>query len=192
MIVDSHAHAFPPMGGPSRHRSTREHMRYVQHLVKFHHQPVRRVADNSIYTGQTLYDGVDESMEGLVDVNHRGMGFGKFGWTSGGVDYSKQYLPPTLSKLHAPPELMVAQMDYVGVDRAVLQTGHAYGRLNRYLSDAVRSFPDRFWALAMVDEWRADQPGQVRTLDRAVNELGLPWAVISVRQPAPAQSHRAG
>jgi predicted TIM-barrel fold metal-dependent hydrolase len=148
-------------------------MAYVQHLLKFHHQPVRRVVDNAIDAGQTLYDGTDESMDGLLDVKHRGIGFGKFGWTSEGVDYSKQYLPPTLSRLHAPPELMVAQMDYVGVDRAVLQTGHAYGRLNRYLSDAVRSFPDRFWALAMVDEWRADHPSQVRTLDRAVNALGL-------------------
>jgi predicted TIM-barrel fold metal-dependent hydrolase len=174
MIVDSHAHAFPPMGGPSGHRSTREHMRYVQHLLMFHHQPVRRVSDNSIYTGANLlHDGKDFSLDGLTDVNYRGGTHGKFVWTADGVDYSLQYLPPTLTNLHAPPELMVAQMDYAGVDKAVLQTGHAYGRLNRYLSEAARKFPERFWALAMIDEWRADHPGQIRALDQAIGELGL-------------------
>ena len=64
-------------------------------------------------------------------------------------------------------------MDFVGVDRAVLQTGHVYGRLNRYLSEAVHRFPDRLWGLAMVDEWLVDSPGQRSSLDRAVGELGL-------------------
>ena len=173
MIVDSHTHVFPPMGGPSGHRSTRDHVRFVQHLLMFHHQPVRRAEDNSIITRQTLYDGQDPSLDGLTEVNFRGGGYGKFVWTVDEADYSIQYLPPTLTRLSAPPELMVAQMNYVGVDRVVLQTGHAYGRLNRYLAEAVRKFPDRFWALAMVDEWRAHRPSQIRVLERAINELGL-------------------
>ena len=173
MIIDSHAHAFPPMGGASGHRTSRDHMRYVQHLLTFHHQPVRRMDDNSIFTEQTLNDGGDLSLEGLTDVDFRGGGSGKFAWTNGGIDYSLQYLPPTLTRLHAPPELMVAQMDYVGVDRAVLQTGHLYGRLNRYISNAVKRYPDRFWGLVMIDEWRADRPGQLRTLERAVGDMGL-------------------
>ena len=173
MIIDSHAHAFPNMGGASGHRTRREHMRYVQHLLMFHHQPVRRVVDNAIIDGQTLNDGKDLSLDGLTEVDFRGGDFGKFAWTSGGDEYSLQDLPPTLTRLHAPPELMIAQMDYVGVDKAVLQTGHAYGRLNRYLSEAVRKYPDRFWALAMLDEWRVDRADRTRTLDRAVNELGL-------------------
>ncbi len=173
MIVDSHAHVFPPMGGAAGHRTARQHQRYVQHMLMFHHQPVRRVDDNSILDRQTLVQGDDYSLESLTDVNFRGGDYGKFIWTVDGVDYSKQYLPPTMTSLHSPPELMVAQMDYVGVDRAVLHNGHSYGRLNRYLSDAVRRYPDRFWGLALVDEWRVDQPGQVRSLDRAINELGL-------------------
>jgi predicted TIM-barrel fold metal-dependent hydrolase len=148
-------------------------MRYIQHNLGSHHQPVRRDDDGSVVTGQTLFDARDPSLEGLTEVDYRGGGHGKFRWTVGGVDHHLQYLPPTLTRLSAPPELMVAQMDYVGVDRAVLQTGHAYGRLNRSISQAVRRFPDRFWGLAMVDEWRADRPGQLRTLDRAVGDLGL-------------------
>ncbi len=173
MIIDSHAHAFPSMGSSSGHRDTQEHMRWVQHSMRFHHQPVRRVDDNSIFRGQTLYDGIDPTLNGLTDVNYRGGDYGKFIWTVDGTDYSQQYLPPTLTNLAAPPELMVAQMDYAGVDKAVLQTGHAYGRLNRYLANAVRKFPHYFWGLAMVDEWKADHTSQIRTLDRAIDELGL-------------------
>ena len=72
MIVDSHAHAFPPMGGPSGHRTAREHMRYVQHMLMFHHQPVRRADDGSVISRQTLYDGRDVSLDGLTDVDIRG------------------------------------------------------------------------------------------------------------------------
>ena len=174
MIVDSHAHIFPPMCGRSGFPSVREHMRYVQHMLMFHHQPVRRSDDNSRYLGDNmLYDGRDASMGGLAEVEFRGSTYGRFAWSSGGVHYYTQYLPPTLADLSSTPEQMIAQMDYAGVDRAVVQTGHAYGRLNGYISDAVRSYPDRLWGLALVDEWRADQPGQLRGLDRAVLQLGL-------------------
>ena len=173
MIIDSHAHAFPPMGGPSGFASAGRHAMYTQHALAFHHQPVRRAADNSQVHEQTLYDGEDVTLDGLTDVGFRGGGFGRLAWTAAGEDCYLQYLPPTLVNLSAPPELMVAQMDYVGVDRAVLQTGHLYGRLNRYLSGAVRRFPDRFWALAMIDEWRADSSSQLRALDRAIVGLGL-------------------
>ncbi len=173
MLVDSHAHAFPPMGGRSGFKTTYEHMRYCQNMLVNHHQPSRRMEDNTIINHQTLYDGTDVSMTGLTKVNFRGDTYGKFAWTVDGENYCKQYLPPTLTKLHAPPELMLAQMDYVGVDRAVFQTGHSYGRLNRYLSSAVAKYPDRFWALAMVDEWQADRPSQTRALDKALGELGL-------------------
>jgi len=148
-------------------------MRYAQLTLMFHHQPTRTVSDNSILTRQTLVEPDQPMISGLTEVNLRGGRQGKFVWTVDGADYTKQYLPPTISGLEASPELMIAQMDYVGVDRAVLQTGHIYGKLNRYLSDAVRKYPGRFWGLAMVDEWRADHSSQFRVVDRAVNELGL-------------------
>ncbi len=148
-------------------------MRYAQLTLMFHHQPARAVSDNSILDRQTLVDPNEPSIAGLTDVDLRGGKDGKFVWTVEGADYTKQYLPPAMSRLEASPELMIAQMDYAGVDRAVLQTGHIYGKLNRYLSDAVRRYPQRFWGLAMVDEWRADHGSQIRVLDRAVNELGL-------------------
>ena len=161
------------MGGPAGHRTTREHQRHVQHMIKLHHQPVRRVEDNAVLSRQTLYDGHDLTLDGLTEVSFRGGGYGRFFWNVDGADHYRQYLPPTLTNLSAPAELMVVQMDYAGVDRAVLQTGHSYGRLNRFLADAVARFPERLWALAMVDEWRADQPSQIAALEYAINDLGL-------------------
>ena len=161
------------MGGPSGFVSSERHAMYTQHGLAHHHQPVRRFSDQTQVREQTLCDGEDVTLDGLTDVGFRGGGFGRLAWTAAGEDCYLQYLPPTLTNLSAPPELMVAQMDYVGVDRAVLQTGHLYGRLNAYLAGAVREFPERFWALAMIDEWRADSPSQLRTLERAIADLGL-------------------
>jgi predicted TIM-barrel fold metal-dependent hydrolase len=150
-----------------------EHMLYVQHMLMFHHQPVRREDNNSILNRNTLVRSDDFSLQGLTDVGIRGGDFGRFEWDVDGIPYQIQYLPPSLERLHAPPELMLAQMDYVGVDKAVFQTGHSYGCLNRYLSDSVAKHPDRFWGLAMVDEWKVDQASEINTLDIAINELGL-------------------
>ena len=173
MIIDSHAHIFPPLGGPSGFKSQILHSKYIQHALMFHHQPVRRLKDHSVVNEQNLYDENNITMEGLANVDFRGGGFGRLAWTAGGDDHYLQYLPPTLIGNSASAELMIAQMDYVGIGRAVLQTGHLYGRLNRYLSMAVKKFPDRFWALAMIDEWRADSPSQLRILENAITDLGL-------------------
>jgi predicted TIM-barrel fold metal-dependent hydrolase len=173
VIVDSHAHIFPPLGGPSGFASRRDHTRYLQHQMAGHHMPTRRTADNAITSGETLLKGDGITLDGLTDVDFRGGGFGRLAWIFDGERYHKQYLPPTLTQLSSPPELMVAQMDYIGVDKAVLQTGHLYGRLNRYISNAVKQYPERFWGLAMIDEWRADQHGQLRTLERAIGNMGL-------------------
>ena len=173
MIVDSHAHVFPPMGGPSGHPSAAEHLRYVQHTIMTHHQPVRRVSDNVVVSHQTLFDGKDTALDAMYDVDFRGGGHGKFAWTSDGVDYLKQYLPPSMRDLESTPEYIIAQMDYAGVDRAVIQSGHLYGRLDDYIAEAVRRYADRFWGLALVDEWNIDDPSEARSLDIAVDEYGL-------------------
>ena len=173
MIVDSHAHVFPPMGGASGHPSAAEHLRYVQHTIMTHHQPVRRVSDNVAVPHQTLFDGEDTALDAMYDVDFRSGGHGKFAWTSGGVGYTKQYLPPSMRDLESTPEYIVAQMDYAGVDRAVIQSGHLYGRLNDYIAEAVRRYPDRFWGLALVDEWKIDDSSETRSLDMVIDEYGL-------------------
>jgi hypothetical protein len=120
-------------------------------------------------------------MRGLTEVGFRGSTYARFAWSSGGVHYYTQYLPPTLADMSATPEQMIAQIDYAGVDRAVVQTGHAYGRLNGYISDAVRSYPDRLWRLALVDEWRARPTGPA-SRSRSCRAATWPtWAMVPVR-----------
>ena len=174
MIIDAHGHAFPPLGGPAGFPSTKEHLRYAQHEMMFHHQPFRRLDNGEIYNGTNpLFRGEDMTLNGLTSVDFRGGGFGRYAWTSNGVDYTIQYLPSTLTNLEAPAESMIAQMDLVGVQKAVLHNGHSYGMLNEYLSSCVKKFPDRFWALSLVDEWKIDNPSEIETLDHSIQNLGL-------------------
>ena len=155
MIVDSHQHIFPPMGGAAGHSSRREHMRFIQREIATHHLPVRRASDGAVADfGQSLLDRRGHAVKNLTDVAFRGGEFGRLMWSHGGEDYYKQYLPPHMRDLSAPADQMVAQMDHAGIEKAVLHNGHTYGRLNRFLSDAVRKYPDRLWGMALVDEWR--------------------------------------
>lgn len=173
MIVDIHAHALPRLAGPSGHGLFEDHMKHLQHHLYFHIQGVRRARDGAPVREQTLFDGQNDGLSGMYEVNFRIGRFGRLEWTYAGEDYYVQWMPPTLADMAAPPELMIQQMDYVGVDKAVLQNVHVYGDLNKYLSECVRSYPDRFIALAVVNEWEADQESQVLRLRHAITELGL-------------------
>jgi predicted TIM-barrel fold metal-dependent hydrolase len=75
--------------------------------------------------------------------------------------------------MEAPPELIIQQMDYVGVDVAVLQNAHLYGKLNELFAEAVRRYPNRLVGLAEVDEPQAHTDREISQLHYAVEELGL-------------------
>ena len=165
--VDSHVHIFPNMGGPSGFESVERHMQFATQIV-FHRSVGRRLHDNAPVVGREWHKGED-----LYQVNLRGGDFGRFLWTADGVDYARYYLPPTARNLDSPPEQIISQMDYVGVDRAVVQAGHVYGRLNEYLAQVADDYTDRLWSLATIEEWRADDPSQIAEIERAVRELGL-------------------
>ena len=173
MIIDSHAHIFPPMSGASGHSSDAEHMIYIQHMLMFNGQPVRDTESGEILNEQSLVTPGGFSFDYLSDVNIYASDHGKFNWFYNSKNYYRQYLPPTLANLEATPELMIAQMDYVGIDKAVLQTGHSYGKLNKYIKKAIDKFPDRFWGLAMIDEWKSDQYSEIENLEIAIKEDGL-------------------
>ena len=129
MIIDAHAYCFPPIGDAHGAPSAHEHLRYVQREMADHHQPVWRLADRAPGHNGMLADPGDRTLRGLREVGFRAGGHGRFAWTADGHEYAKQYLPPTLADLAHPPEMLVAQMDYVGVDCALLHTDHLMGRL---------------------------------------------------------------
>jgi len=81
-----------------------------------------------------------------------------------------------------PPEHMIAHMDWIGVDKAVLYQGHIYGRLNDYLANCVRKWPDRFAAVAQIEESKAMEESQLKELRRAIRTLGLKGLYFEVPQ----------
>ena len=174
MIIDAHAYCFPPLGEANGFPTATEHLRYLQREMADHHQPAWRLGDRAAGDSATLADPADRTIRGLREVRFRSGGYGRFVWTVDGADYAKQYLPPYLTDLSHPPEMLVAQMDYVGIDRAVLHASPIMGMLNDYLAECVRRYPDRLLALAAVREWEieTDPNAAVAEVKRAY-DLGL-------------------
>lgn len=173
MIIDNHAHIFPYLGGRSEHKSKKIRLTYAQKSINGHFEPVRRLADYKVVHGIALWDKDKPGPEGMYDVNFRAGKFGRYEWTKDGVDYCKQYMPVGLQEMVAPPEFLIAQMNFVGIDKAVLQRGHIYGKLENYYRRAIKKFPDRFIGLAQIDESKAYTDGQIAELHRAIDKLGL-------------------
>jgi predicted TIM-barrel fold metal-dependent hydrolase len=109
----------------------------------------------------------------MRDVDFRVGANGRLELTSNDVDYWLQWLPPSSRDTSLPPETMLAHMDYVGVDKAVLCPTHIYGELNQYTAQCVALYPDRFLGLASIREWLAFQPYEIDRLTHAVEGLSL-------------------
>jgi predicted TIM-barrel fold metal-dependent hydrolase len=137
-----------------------------------HHQPVWRLRDRAPGSNDMLADPADRTLRGLRDVDFRPGGHGRFVWRVDGEEYAKQYLPPYMTDLSHTPEMLVAQMDYAGVQWAVLHTDHLMGRLNEFLAGCVRRHPTRLLALASVVEWEIEQDPE-----RAVDEVRRAYAL---------------
>lgn len=79
----------------------------------------------------------------------QGIGYGRV--SSG--DEIIQAWPPLCPDTKHTPEMLVAHMDWVGIDKAVLLQGPFYGDCNDYVRGAVRRFPERFIGTAYLDPW---------------------------------------
>jgi predicted TIM-barrel fold metal-dependent hydrolase len=64
-----------------------------------------------------------------------------------------QLLPPLAERVEHTAEMLLAHMDWVGVDKVVLLQGPFYGECNAYVAEAVTQHPDRFIAAAYFDPW---------------------------------------
>jgi predicted TIM-barrel fold metal-dependent hydrolase len=171
VIVDSHAHIFPFLGGASGYGSVDEHLRWLQLYMVRHTEPVRRVADGSLVEDPRLAQLPLDHISKLNDVGFRVGKNGRFIWDTDEAENYIQFMPPSLQTNSSDPEYLLAEMARAGVDMAVLQNAHLYGLLNEYFADAVGAYPGRFVGLAQVDEVTADQEAGV--LVKAVKELGL-------------------
>ena len=182
-VFDVHAHIFPSLGelqpgedADRMARRLRAHQ-YHQHTrggpaLAGPEWGVFRIRDNvQVHEALMLGDADGESW--MPHMDFRIGAFGRTEFTSGGEDYRIQWLPPTLRDSSVPPDLMIAQMDYAGVDKALIQHDHLYGRLDDYLADCMKQYPGRFAALAQVDEWVGGTPEQVERVRHQIEDLGF-------------------
>jgi predicted TIM-barrel fold metal-dependent hydrolase len=173
MIVDGHAHIFPFLGSAAGFPAVADHLRVLQLYLVGHGQPVRRLADHALVDEPGLAELPLDGPERLHDVAFRVEDNGRFVWRSAGEDRYIHFMPPSLQANACSAELLLAEMAYAGVDVAVLQNAHLYGRLSEYFAAAVARYPGKFIGLAEVDEPNADQETEQRDLRVAVRELGL-------------------
>jgi predicted TIM-barrel fold metal-dependent hydrolase len=173
MIVDCHAHVFPHWQGACGHPSAAIHLKYLQKVVTRPAARTFRARDGAEVKPTMLFRAGDNTWAGLTDVDFRVGRFGQLAFTWEGDDYYVQYQPVGMQELACPPELMLAQMTYAGVDHCVLQAGGGYGAMNDYNAYAQHQYPRKFTGLLHVDEGVADRGEMLAEVERAATTLGL-------------------
>ena len=90
----------------------------------------------------------------------RGLGYGRIAVG----DEETQLLPPYNETTVFTPEMLLANMDWAGVDRAVLLQGPFYGECNSYVLEALGRYPDRLVGAAYFDPWGPNNRQEFETI----------------------------
>lgn len=62
-----------------------------------------------------------------------------------------QFLPPAFEQSRSTPDMLIAYMDWCGIEKAVLMPNPYYGYHNRYFAESVKRYPQRLKGVALVD-----------------------------------------
>ena len=177
MIYDGHAYCFPPPGRNGGFADPAEFWRHLQlFMAQARQQPCWRRADRAPADATGLYDPDRPwRFDGLRDAAFRTGNHGLVEWTTDGEDYVKQALPPWTVDFAFPADSLVAEMDYAGIDRALLHRTPYMGLDDGYIADCCQRHPGRIQGLAHVPEWwfpgRTDDA--IGKLQRAIGDHGL-------------------
>ncbi len=189
MIVDSHAYCFTAPDTLAGHASVEDHLDLWQWAYAGHHQPAFRVRDRAPGDATLLLAPSPDGGRRLARdrdfrVDHER---GRLVWTVDGDDYTKHFLPPNTLSFSAGD--LIGEMDYAGIDWALLHVDATLSRDVAYLADCVRAYPDRLRSMAPVDEARiASEPDAVIAEAReAIETHGLHALKI-----IPEYAYRAG
>jgi len=177
MIVDTHAYCFRAPDEPGGHASGAEHLAYWQWGYALHHQGAIRTRDHAVVPGadRKLLDPTpDDPFRRATNRNFRADHATKrLLWTVDGDDFTKVYLPPNI--LEFTPGMLIAEMDYAGVDWALNHVDMALDKGNDFFAECVRAYPNRLRSMIQVDEWRipTEPNAVIREVTDAVHTLGL-------------------
>jgi len=176
MIVDSHAYCFEPADSPAGFASAAEHLKWVQYAQAAHHQPAFRLSDRVAGASDVVAPAGSSPLEDLPDVGfHIDHAGGRVVWASQGSEYTKHFYPSNLRNVEFTPASLIGEMDYAGVDWALLHTNPMLGRGSAFLAECVQQFPHRLKSMAPVDEWRLtdDMDAVIDELVTAIETDGL-------------------
>jgi len=166
MIIDGHSRIFPPFDSAGGFDSVGQKMKFVQRQFGGHHLPIWRVRDRAPADRSTLLDPATYELNDVEWTSETG----RLSWIHDGEGYTNQYMPPMLDNQECTPELLIREMDYIGVDVGVLHPAPIFGIVNDYNLDAVQRFPDRFVALFNIPEATVlnDQSAAIAEIERLV------------------------
>jgi predicted TIM-barrel fold metal-dependent hydrolase len=151
LIIDGHNYCVPELDSKVGYNSLEQKMKLLQAELGGHSQPVWNIKNRVMADNSTLINSNTGELRNIewTRVN------GALAWSIDGETYTKQYLPPMLHNLECPPEVLIREMDYAGVDIGLLHTYPMLGApdyLNNYLNNAVQKFPDRLRRLISIRE----------------------------------------
>ena len=176
MIVDGHTYCFEPADAPAGHADGAEHLKWLQLWYAAHHQPALRLRDRSPGDASVLNPAAAWDPAGVPDLGFRAdRAAGRMLWEHGSDTWTKYSYPPNLRNLEFTPESLISEMDYAGVDVALLHTDPMLGRGSEFQAECVRRYPGRLCSMAPVEEWRL--PGEtdavIAELETAIGVHGL-------------------
>lgn len=106
----------------------------------------------------------------------RSLAWGRARWG----DQTIQLLPPFNPATTFPAEALLAQMDWAGVERAVLLQGPFYGEANAYVAAAAARYPERFIGAFAPDPFAPDVKRQYK---QCVEEYGFRIVKFELSEP---------
>ncbi len=99
----------------------------------------------------------------------RGLGYGRIAIG----DEETQLLPPYNETTVFTPKMLLANMDWASVDKAVLLQGPFYGECNAYVLEALNRYPDRLVGAAYFDPWGANNRQEFEILTASPGFQGV-------------------
>lgn len=174
MIVDTHVYCYRAPDQAAGYPTVDDHMRVWQWSHATHHQPAFSTRDRRPGDARLLMARAPDEPWRIADRDFRvDRTHGRMTWTVDGEDFTKHILPPNALEFSA--GACIGEMDYAGIDWALMHVDEALEKDNEFMASCVRAYPDRLRSMAVVDEqWIPTDPDRaIREAAHAIEELGL-------------------
>ena len=97
-----------------------------------------------------------------------------------------QFLPPSFERTCSTAEVLIAYMNWCGIDKGILMPNPLYGYENYYFMESIKKYPDRLKGVALVDVMKGKKAAEelADIYDKGIL-FGLKIEVDSTFQCAP-------